>query len=80
MKDLSISALQIKDILFTNHKTMNATYKLTSKYKKKLREQGFNSMDSRLLPRDWFLREIQKEFGFSDDEVNIIKEKLDESP
>ncbi|WP_159639053.1 hypothetical protein [Erysipelothrix anatis] len=76
MNHLVINAAHVKQIFFPEQTTMNATYALTKEYKDRFKRAGLRSYNTRTLPRDWFLNEIQKDCGYSDEEIEEIRIKL----
>ena len=78
MNNLYVNAKQIKMIFFSEQVSMSATYELMAIYKKRFRKQGLINLNARKLPRDWFLNEIQKDNGYSDKEIELIRTKLEE--
>ena len=76
MNELYVTAIHIKEILYPEHISMNATYKLNAEYHKRYKKAGLISNNTRKLPRDWFLEQLQMDQGFSDEAIELIKVKL----
>lgn len=78
MKHLSIDANQVKSIFFPNQATMNSSYALMKKMKDRFKKEGYVTYNSRTLPREWFLSAVQKEVGYSNSEMDLVRKCLEE--
>lgn len=77
MMKISICASDLKQVIYSEHSTMNSTYRLMKEYRNRLKSEGFKSIDSRTLPKDWVLEQLKNDFNFSENEIEQINMRLE---
>ena len=75
---LTINAREIHKVFFSNIKKTQRSYEMFNKYRDRYIDLlKIKNHTIRSLPLDWILSELQKDYMYSDREIDLIRKELE---